>query len=196
MKKYLCIFFFALLANTMSVQSAKEKDFVSTVNDLVKAFSLQDSARVARYIHKPTGVYLLFRQGVFDNIMELNSISFSDESFPQVMFKEAKGIKALPLKFSPLPKFNCDQSTWSKQGLFANPKQADHLASTICKTRNKLVPDNIPTTKITKLYNLELKSRRVVLTGKEYQSLIFYVSYINGKWYLTMVDHVTCDCSV
>lgn len=196
MKKTTLVLFLSILINQITfAQSNKEQRFVQTVNALVKAFSIQDSATVAKYIHPKRGVLLLFRQGVFDNLTELNTISFHDEGFPQVIFTQCKGIKALPLKYAPLPKFNCENTRWTKKGLFVDTKKTDHLASTICKTRNKLVPDNIPISTIQQYYKLELMSRRIVLTGKEYDNLIFYLSYIDGRWYLTIFDEVTCDCS-
>ena len=184
------------LSITAVAQQSKEQQFVKTVNALIKAFSTQDSAAVAQYIHPKKGVTLLFRQGVFDNVMDLSTISFNDDGFPQVMFTACKSIKSAPLKYATLPKFDCGNTRWSKHGLYVITKRIDHMVSTICKTRNKLLPDNISNTTIQKYYNLELKSRRVILTGKDYDNLIFYVSYIDGKWYLTIFDEVTCDCSV
>jgi hypothetical protein len=196
MKKITLVLFLSILINQITfAQSNKEQRFVQTVNTLVKAFSMQDSATVAKFIHPEKGVLLLFRQGVFDNLTELNTISFHDEGFPQVLFTQCKGIKALPLKYATLPKFNCENTRWNKKGLFVDTKKTDHLVSSICKTRNKLVPDNIPISTIQQYYKLELMSRRIVLTGNEYDNLIFYLSYIDGRWYLTIFDEVTCDCS-
>ncbi len=187
----LCLFIHLLAFS----QKNKEQQFAQTVTKLIKAFSMQDSATLATYIHPQKGVLLLFRQGVFDNLTKLNTISFHDENFPQVLFTNCKGIKTFPMKYAPLPKFNCDKQSWSKKGLFVDIKKTDHLASSICKNRNKYVPDNIPSSTIQKYYKLELNSRRVVLTGNDYENLIFYLSYIDGGWYLTMFDEVTCDCS-
>jgi hypothetical protein len=80
-----------------------------------------------------------------------------------------------------------------KDYLLTLPKQVI-LLSSICKSRNKLVPDNIEPKTIAAYYQLEGLSRRIVLSVNELE-LVFYVSYIKGKWYLTMVDHVTSDCS-
>lgn len=190
----LCLLSINLSMSALAQQS-KEQQFVKTVNALIKAFSTQDSVAVAKYIHPKKGVTLLFRQGVFDNVMDLKTISFKDEGFPQVMFTACKGIKSAPLKYATLPKFDCGNTRWTKQGLYVNTKRIDHTVSTICKTRNELVPDNIPNATIQNYYNLEMKSRRVVLTGKDYTNLIFYVSYVDGQWYLTIFDEVTCDCS-
>ena len=91
-----------------------------------------------------------------------------------------------------LTNVNLDNGT--KKGLFVDTTKTSHLLSSICKSRNKLVPDNIEPKTITAYYQLEGLSRRVVLSVNELE-LVFYVSYIKGKWYLTIVDHVTSDCS-
>jgi hypothetical protein len=69
------------------------------------------------------------------------------------------------------------------------------MVSAICKMRNKLVPDHITAKTISRYYTLEQKSRRVVLVGKNDLELVFYLSYLNGLWVLTIVDHVSSDCS-
>ncbi len=71
----------------------------------------------------------------------------------------------------------------------------DHLVSQICIDRNKNRPVAISIKTIQFFYNPEYKSRRIVLSANEEKDLVFYLSYLNGKWYLTIIDTVTSDCS-
>ena len=50
--------------------------------------------------------------------------------------------------------------------------------------------------KINEFYNLENISRRIVIANNNSNDLIIYLSFINNKWVLTVIDKATCDCSV
>lgn len=195
MKYYKFLLFCTFWSNIGFAQTGKEASFKQTVHAVVKAFSRQDSIAINKLIHKKTGIYLLYRNGVFDNYTPLQAISFSSEGFPEIMFTNAKGIASQTLQYGKLPKYSCDKEGWNKKGLFTDTSKVDHLLSEICKARNKYVPDNIPAKTIKNYFQLELKSRRVVLVGKGDAELVFYLTYMGGKWYLTIFDQVSSDCS-
>ncbi len=174
---------------------AQELLFRKTVHAVIDAFSKQDSVAVNKLLHPAHGLCLLFRQGVFDNFESVDKIGFRDEGFPGVLFTYAKGIKPVALQYGRLPVFSCDKEAWSKTGCWTDNSRRSHIVSEICKTRNKLVPDHIPTNKIKAFYVLESKSRRVVVVGKDNLELVFYLSYLGGRWYLTIFDTVSSDCS-
>jgi hypothetical protein len=185
-----------LLLNSFCFVQPKEEKFKSTIMQVVSAFANQDSVKVARYINNIIGVYQLDKVGVFDHYNHLKSVSFTDGTYPQVLFNQSKNIKLLPLKYSALPTFNCDYGRWSKKGFFVDTTKTDHLVSQICKDRNKNVSDSIPEKTIRFFYGLENKSRRVILNVNKGVELVFYVSYINNQWFLTIIDYVSSDCSV
>lgn len=195
MKALILCFIFIMQLSICKAVSPKEEAFRKTVSGVIKAFADQDSLALSKFIHKKTGICLLFRNGVFDNLMPLNTIGFQDEQFPQVMFSSAKGIRTQNLQYGKLPKYSCDREGWNKKGLWVDTTHTDHMVSAICKMRNKLVPDHIAAKTISRYYTLEQKSRRVVLVGKNDLELVFYLSYLNGLWVLTIVDHVSSDCS-
>jgi hypothetical protein len=91
--------------------------------------------------------------------------------------------------------WDCDKEVWSKTGLFVDTTKTNHLLSKICKDRNKYRPDNIPNKTIQYFYDLENDSRRIVLNDKNGIELVFYLTYLNGKWVLTIIDNVSSDCS-
>ena len=177
-------------------QTIKEQKFKTSIEEIIIAFSNQDSAKIAKFINKEIGVYQLHRIGAFDNFTFYRTLNFSDKTYPSVLFGHAKRSNILPLSYSSLPVWDCEKEAWSKKGLFVDTTKIDHILSKICKDRNKFVPDNIPNKKIQFFYGLETKSRRVVLYDNNGIELIFYLSYLNGNWYLTIVDHVSSDCSV
>ena len=185
-----------LLSNSFCFgQTDKEQKFKTTVQQIITAFSRQDSVTVSKYINKQIGLYQLDRIGVFDHYNNFKTLSFSDTTYPQVLFRQTKNIKALSLKYARLPTFDCDKENWSKKGLFVDTTKTDHLLSKICKDRNKYIPDNISTKTIQSFYNLETKSRRIVLYDDKGIEFVFYLTYLNDKWSLTIIDNVTSDCS-
>jgi len=173
----------------------KEQKFKTSIQKIITAFSKQDNVEIAKFINKEIGVYQLHRIGAFDDFTFYKTLNFSDNTYPSVLFRNAKGISILPLSYSKLPAWDCEKEVWGKKGLFVDTTKIDHLLSKICKNRNKFVPDNIPIKKIQLFYNLETKSRRVVLYDNNGIELIFYLSYLNRIWYLTIIDNVSSDCS-
>jgi hypothetical protein len=105
-----------LLLNSFCFVQPKEEKFKSTIMQVVSAFANQDSVKVARYINNIIGVYQLDKVGVFDHYNHLKSVSFTDGTYPQVLFNQSQNIKLLPLKYSALPTFNCDYGRWSNKG--------------------------------------------------------------------------------
>jgi hypothetical protein len=166
------------------------------VKQVVVAFSKHDSATIAKFINKKIGLYQLDKMGIFPHYNHFHTLSFSDPTYPQVLFKGAKGVKLLAFKYEKLPTWDCDKEVWSKKGLFVDTARTDHLLSEICKIRNKNKGTSIPKKTIWYFYDLENKSRRVVLVDHKGKELVFYLTYLNGKWFLTIVDNVSSDCSV
>src|SRR5262245_53576455 len=164
-----------LISNFCSGQSAKEQQFKTTIHEIIKAFSVQDSTVVSKYISPAVGVYQLDRIGVYDHYNHFKTITFSEPTYSQVLFQSSKGIRSLPLKYAKLPDYDCEKESWNKKGLYVDTTTTDHLLSKICKRRNQLDVDSIPNEKIQFFYQLETKSRRVVLSDDNNLELVFYV---------------------
>jgi hypothetical protein len=172
-------------------QASKEKDFSSTLKKVVVALSSRDSSTLSKYIDKSTGIYILNRIGVFNSYKRFTTLGFSDITYPNVPFYDS--VKLTPLKYSKLPTFDCEK--WTKIGTFVDTTQTDHLLTKIAKHLNKEFKNEVPVKTINDFYKLENKSRRIVIAENNGNELIIYLSFINNKWMLTIIDKVTCDCS-
>lgn len=172
-------------------QASKEKDFLWTLKKVVIALSSRDSSTLSKYIDKSTGIYILNRIGVINTYKRFTTLGFSDITYPNVPFYDS--VKLTPLKYSKLPNFNCEN--WTKTGTFVDTVQTDHLLSKIAKNLNKEFKNEVPIKTINDFYKLETKSRRIVIAENSGNELIIYLSFINNKWMLTIIDKVTCDCS-
>ena len=191
--KHSIIIIITLLRAILSFgQTSKEKDFSWTVKKVVAALSSRVSVTLSKYIDKSTGVYILNRIGVVDTYKHFSTLGFSDTTYPNVPFYD--DVKITTLKYSKLPSFDCEK--WTKTGTFVDTTQTNYLLSKIAKGLNKEIKGTVPLNKINQYYNLENKSRRIVIAENKGNELIFYLSFINGKWVLTIIDKATCDCSV
>lgn len=156
------------------------------------ALAKRDSAALSKYIDRKTGVYILNRIGVVDIYDHFKTLGFSDTTYPNAPFYN--GVKLTSLNYAKLPTFDCKK--WTKTGTFVDTTRTDHLLSKIAKNLNKELKRKIPVKTINEFYNLENKSRRIVIADNNWNELIIYLSFISNKWVLTIIDKATCDCSV
>ena len=167
--------------------------FEETCLSIIRAFNNQDSALVNSFIHPNQKITVLFRRGVYDQFDSFEHLSFttpSPEYFPYPKFETE-----LPLQYGELPKFDCNSGNWTKLGLYCDTLNCDHLLSKTAINYNRYELRVISQSQIDAFVKLEEISRRIVLTDQHGESLVFYVSLIEGKWYLTILDRVTGDCS-
>jgi len=176
-------------------QTPKEEEFAKTVKQVILKLSKRDSLGLATLIDKKIGVYILYVIGTKETWEHFTTIGFSDTTnIPLYPFYD--NVKFSTLKYASLPTFNCATEKWTKKGLYVDTTKIDHKVSKIAKWRNKNYQDKIPIKTISKFNDLEVKSRRVVVANNNGNELIFYLSYINNKWVLTIIDKATSDCSV
>jgi hypothetical protein len=182
------IFFFT---TTSFEQFNKEKAFIATLQNVVTALSTRDSVTLSKYTDRKTGIFILNRIGVFDTYKHKATLGFSDTTYPNAPFYD--NVKFTPLQYATLPIFDCEK--WTKTGTFVDTTYTDHLLSEIARDPKREF-QKATAKAINEFYNLENKSRRVVIADNNWNELIIYLSFINNKWVLTIIDKVTCDCSV
>ena len=79
--------------------------------------------------------------------------------------------------------------------MYCDPAVRNHLLSTTAKNLVKYDLEKIDSSKIQAFEELENKSHRIVLADENGGDLVFYLSFIDNKWFLTMIDRVSSDCS-
>lgn len=103
-----------------------------------------------------------------------------------------------------ITKFDCDSSGWTSQGAFIDTLSKTNILSETIKSGIKdyenhpssydVSPKKLQTwieaerKELIKARNFEKKSRTVVFTNKEGGVFVFYMTLINNKWYLSMID--------
>ncbi len=172
-------------------QFNKEPEFEYTLLQVFLGLINRDSVWLSRYIDKNTGVYILNRIGVNDTYKHFPSLGFTDTTYPNAPFYDRAHLRKP--SYSKLPSFDCEQ--WSQTGTFIDTMQTDHLLSNIAKRLNEVSPGQVDVKTIDAFYALENKSRRIVMAANEGNELIIYLTYIGNRWFLTIIDKATCDCS-
>jgi hypothetical protein len=177
----------------VAAQNSKEQSFKKTLNQVVSMLIHKDTAGIIQFIDLNTGVFIITRPGVYDTYTNHKAVNFSKNGFPFLYI--AQDIKACDLKYGTLPEYSCEYERWSKTGCYVDTTKTDHLLSNTAKSLVQYLELEISEKTITEFIELESITRRVVIVSQDGNSLILYLSYIKNKWYLSIIDQVTGDCS-
>jgi len=192
-----CILFLLLFLNHPGYISGQNKKaeaaFKKSCIAITDAFARQNFITLNKYIKRGNGVYIITRPGAIDAVNKFDSLTKT--SFPVYPYKDKISVKKYALRYSAAPKFDCGTEKWDKQGFVADTGQHRRLSELMdfLVKYEMSAEDQVSREKIK---NLEAKSRKVVFTElAKKRGLVFYLTLINNKWYLLLVDTVASDCS-
>ncbi|MFC3196433.1 hypothetical protein ACFOET_02280 [Parapedobacter deserti] len=191
----LCAIALFVLASFSSCSSpVKPENFETTVWKVIHAFQDRDTATLNGLISEKIKLAVLYRIGVFDEYVLIDSIDFEQ---PMPDYLGYPDIVAVPdsVHYTELPVYDCGELVWDKTGLFADTTRSDDKLAQTALNLVKYRGDSIPEAELARFRNLAQQSRRIVLAGHEDEELIFNLTLIADKWYLTLIDRVTTDCS-
>ena len=169
------------------------REFEQTIIKVVRAFKEKNETALNSLISKEKGLIVLFRPALFDEYSKTDKIDF-DIPVPGYL-PYSDFVTDYKLIFASLPTYDCNSMKWSKIGLFCDTTIVDNLLSTTAWNLKKYREDNIPEYEIQAFEKLEKNSRRIVLSDSFDGELVFYLTLINDKWYLTILDRLSSDCS-
>jgi hypothetical protein len=196
----------------------QNKNLEEVIQEIVKTYSDKDTNKLNQYIHKSEGLFVMTTIGtntVWQNVDEiclekvcLNEFPDRNLGSPYQFFLESYtyGNKNLnEIEYTDNPYFECEKV--EKQGIFVAAKNNYHaLSDAIHIYRENFLNINGPTEGIDKIYqelddlkievkNIEKNSHRVVVNSEK-GTFIFYITNLDGKWYLSIIDFASIDCSV
>lgn len=193
----------------------KQENFEKAINQILKAYNDKNQVALSKFINPQIGLYFLYRPGTVDYWQNVKEICFDSKCLTALNIpewgKEALKNQKLNLSYK-LEKTNqeivgCESVL--KNGLFAEDnKETNYLLSeTITKYISAFKSDLEPekATELNKksqeIKNWESKSKRIILAqnknGKSNgEAFVFYLTEINSKWYLSIIDYISFDCSV
>ncbi len=193
------IFSFCLIFS-FQVGNAASMSLEQTIQKVVQGFYRQDATVLNKLIHKNTGVYIMYRRGVPNTYDHIDQFDFN-RPVPEYLPYEPVSPQLLQLsrkvtRYEQVPKFNCNMERWERYGLSVGRLGADNLLSKTALFFQQHEPAFAVSDQEIKEYKeLESKSRRIVLVSKNGNELVFHLTNIKSKWYLTLLDRVSSDCS-
>ncbi len=192
-----------------SAQIKKEKEFKNTVNNIISAYNKKDFLLFNKFIHKKNGVYLLVKNGVYTYWYNRGTIFFNDtissNKLPvpyNTILCEQKLANNFKITYTSYPILNCNTKNL-KTGLFVDTAYKVNVLSNLIKkyiNYNDIGLDKKDLKNELKTINkIEEKSRKILILGNASSKwgdiFIFYLTYINNKWFISIIDFATFDCS-
>lgn len=195
--------------------SRAETSLEQAAHAIIRLYNAKDQQGLSNFIHPDIGVYFLYRPGTVDFWSNEKRFCFEADCI---------GTMSIPswittsLKTQQLPtRYKLRQTTEaivqcesiSRNGLFRVNNAATNrlLSQTIKKFAQvrgtELSKEEKAQAKLeeNKVLKWENKSARIVLAEKDAmgsggKTFIFYLTNISGRWYLTILDYISADCSV
>lgn len=213
----IAIFFLqvAMFPATAQKLSGKEKEFLKTCDAIAQAFLERDMNKMNSFIHPEKGIYLLYRFSMLFSYMHLNKLpkKYSDKKYADdawvinsapldLSFPSKDSVYIIrPAVFDSTINFDCDNN-WNKHGSFVDSVHKPSLFSDIIKQEIEveglsMEPSQLKIKKkeLAMAKTLEKKSRMIVFNEfEDYDELVFYMTLINGKWYLSLIHCAISDC--
>lgn len=154
----------------------------------IRAYQSKDEAELNKLIFKDFGITFLYRRGAHDNISVSDKISF-DNPVPEYLPFAYNITTDYNIHFEKLPEYNCNNEKWSKpSGIYCDAINRDKTLSTIAKNENEYLNAGFSAATIKKFEDIESASHKIIVIGKEFGEFIFYLTFIENEWYLTIID--------
>lgn len=217
--KKLIIFFlgFSLLSGCTSLKG-QSSDLEKFIQNVIQTYTNKDSKKFNQLIHEKNGLYIMTTIGPTTTWSNVKKVCLEQDcvknktaeslGVPYQDFLESYTSGKLNLneiEYTGNAYFECEEI--EKQGVFVSSKnQYTALSDAIQFFRENFLSINGPTPDLekkyeeldqlkTKIKNIEKTSHRVVVNS-ENGTFIFYVTNLDGKWFLTIIDFASADCSV
>jgi hypothetical protein len=156
---------------------------------------------VNSYINKTYGLYLKFRSGVYDRYENKKKID-STQRFGTLsnavldwVDVSKSDLKKFTLVYGKLPTYDCENAKWSKKGYTADSLKKYKPISEVVYFEIKYEEKKISRKELSDINYVEKNSRKIIFTGSKGEGAIFYMMYVDGKWYLSAIDESVTDCS-
>jgi hypothetical protein len=166
-----------------------ETEFRKLCSEVANAFARESMADVNKYINPDVGIFVITRPGAIDDVTNQKKMDEKNPFTIKYPYKDASAVKKHAVKYNEAPKFNCGTMKWNKAGFVADSVSHYNRITEIMEFRIKNENAKYSAEDISKKDLIEKKIRKVVFTEiAKNHGLVFYMSLINGKWYLTVVD--------
>jgi len=180
-------------------REAVSPELINRVNEVISSIIKNDVQNINKnYIHPKFGFYNIYKvDGITTFTQQKEIFNIVDEGIEELSHlikfasEDSKGylLKQGDVKFDCSPN-NDEFYGWSQDGLYLSSKVSSQL-SKIMKDANSFEKNRYKENDLAKAKLIEKTSYKVVLTPY----LVFYMTKIDGQWYLTLFDRATVNCS-
>jgi len=180
-------------------REAVSPELINRINDVISSIIKNDLQNINKnYIHPTFGFYNIYKiDGITTFTQQKEVYNIVDDGIEELSHlikfasEDSKGylLKQGDVKFDCSPN-NDEFYGWSQDGLYLSSKVSSQL-SKIMKDANSFEKDRYKEDDLEKAKLIEKTSYKVVLTPY----LVFYMTKIEGKWYLSLFDRATINCS-
>lgn len=212
MKNLLFVILTSILFSGCGSLKGQNKDVEQFVKKMVKTYNEKNSDKFNQLINKNTGLFFITTTGSNNSWSKVQNVCLDKKcpesiGIPYQSFLEGYKTGDLNLntiEFTEQSFFECEKI--EKQGIFVSSENKFHplseSVSFFMKNSFNILGEKLEHKKKNELENelktfkkIETKSRRVTVNSKG-GTFIFYITNIAGKWYLTIIDFASMDCSV
>jgi len=172
-----------------NIEHSKD-DLESTIAALIKGFVKKDAATINKYIYN-NQLITLYKIGMPGIYSKEEKVDFEH---PPIFWLYQDYTADYNLRYEEVPVYDCYTEGWTKEpGLYCSANSDTLLSYTV---KFQIDNMNLKAEDDYRLFKeLEKKSKKVVLINEEGNSLVLYLTLINNKWYLTVFDGLSIDCS-
>ncbi len=190
MKKIVLFLMTFLLSCSVFAQSKQQK-FEQAVTEIMTCLAKDDLASVnKKYIHPALQLFVVYRMGVPDIFYQTATLEKDSIYSSPYFYTAALKAKKRQLKLSAVD-FDCNKERWTKNGFFYE-QSVPPLLSDIVTFMHDYESVETPQMTLDVIRTIESWSYRVVDTES---NIVFYLTWTNNEWYLTVFDLVSMDCS-
>lgn len=203
------------LPQSRSALATTQEPPEAVVKKILRLYNAKDQQGLNRFIHPDIGLYFLYRPGTIDFWSNEKGFCFKNDctgalripSWIATSQKTQKLATQYQLWKTNEPIVGCESV--SRNGLFlVNYKNTNRLLSETMQRyadvrRNELSKQELEQVKRDqeKVSAWEKQSVRIVLAQKKDknntgEAFVFHLANIGGRWYITVMDYISFDCSV
>lgn len=171
----------------------KEEDFEKFCYQVAEYFENKNIEKINKLLRPEIGIFILWRPGLADGFFHHDKLDLQ-QPFPFDHYPYSKSEKKYKIKYETLPTYTCQETDIPfKHGTFVDTTKKDNHLTRIMAHKEKYDKIIEPNSRKRLVKEIEKNSRKVVFTDIG-RGLIIYVTFIQGNWYLTILDIVTMDC--
>ncbi len=171
-----------------------KKELELEILKIISAFENKDEKTLNSYLDKDLGFYLVPGPGTLLHFEKSEKIDFSNDYISYHEFGKP-GLGNYKIKYESFPRYDCENYTWDKYGIFVAKKYGSVLTGIIENPQN-LVEGKIYTKdEIESIRKVDKITKPVILTKKD-GDISFGIAKFKDKYIITYFEIYQSYCDI